>query len=78
MKPYLYTEIRGGVQKLKVRNRHFGLTGPYLRTYMVGHSSYSEMAAYPPTATGSIYFDYTPRYDKVKEHTAEESGGTDG
>ena len=78
MKPFMYTDFRSGEHKLRVKYRHFGLTGPYLKTYTVGHSSYSEMAAYPPTAVGSIYFDYMPRYDRVKEHTTEESGEVDG
>jgi predicted phosphodiesterase len=47
-------------QRLVERERYFGLTGTYLRTYDGHFSGYGETAGYPPTSLGGVWFRFTP------------------
>lgn len=52
MKPILH--MHKDKPLLVAKERHFGLTGTYLRTYKQGYSGYAEKSGFPPTSIGGI------------------------
>lgn len=65
-KPIIYLNATG--EKVLSRERHYGLTGTYLKTYEQGSTGYGEVKGYPPTSLGGISFSVYPEDMQIETH----------
>jgi len=64
MKPMLVVDSRE--EKIVSRERVYGMTGSYLKTFERGMAGYGEIKGFPPVSLGGIHFTYKPEYSELE------------